>query len=1197
MTHAPLDIAWVLLCAALVMLMQAGFCCLESGLVRSKNSINVAFKNFVDFLLSSALFWVFGFALMFGASQNGLIGTTGFFFDGEGTPWLLAFFIFQMMFCGTATTIISGAVAERMRFSGYLIVATIVAGLIYPVIGHWAWGGAESGTASGWLAAIGFIDFAGTTVVHSVGGWVSLAAIIIIGPRLGRFDHANATIHGHDLPLVTLGVFLLWFGWFGFNGGSTFGLTDEVPGILINTTISGAFGGLAALALSWRVHGRPDVGIIMNGALAGLVGITGSAHIMTTVAAMGIGLIAGVVMFAGTLLLERLKLDDVVGAFPVHGCGGVWGTLAIPLFGNPETWGTGLGRWDQFLAQAAGVGACFLWAFCLGFALLWLINRVHPLRIDPDGERIGLNVAEHGASTEILDLLNEMDQQRQSNDFSQHVSVEPHTEIGQIAHQYNRVLDGINAETRRREAAMSALERKTASLDLLRRISAAANRASEIEEAMQTCVDEVCSYMDWPVGHVYMLEEGGSMQLAPTDIWHIEDPQRFRRFRDATTGTRFGPGMGLVGRVLESGKPSWMSDVSSDPGFLRAESAKESGLRAGFAFPVLVGEDVVAVLDFFSDEAAEPDETTLDLMASIGTQLGRVVERKRNEEHRFKAIVDNVPVLLFLRDLSGRFILVNDGYRDFYNLHDVDIRGKTLPDIFEGSDFAKEALKAADLDRTVIEQDRIEEQELTAEFRGETRYMATLRFPIHDMDGHVTAVGGVEIDLTERKRAEQALSRANAAKDAALRELGESEQRYALAVEGANDGLWDWNLVSGEIYVSPRAKRIMGLETEDEVLTTEAWNSRVHPEDIERVKESERAHLDGEADFYSCEYRVLGADGRYEWVLDRGTCLRDGQGRPYRMAGSLGDITQRKRGEQFLRSVVNTIPGALNIRDQEGRFVLSNQTLADYYGIDSKEAIGKLSEEIIPKTTMDEQEEAEIRQVMESGEPIIDSEYEYERDGEKEYWLTTRQPINDPVGQLQYVLTVAYEITELRRAEQAMRESQQFLGTLVDNIPAAVFFRDLDGRYIRVNRRYAEMFQVTDESVRGKTVYDFFPKDRADEFTAYDREAIEQRRVLNREEKFVLQGEECIFDELNFPILNASGEVIAVGGVDVDITNLKEAQEALRQSQERLVQALESISEAFALCDADDRLVLFNSRYRRMFFPLHEDFVQEGETF
>ncbi|MDX1529648.1 MAG: PAS domain S-box protein, partial [Gammaproteobacteria bacterium] len=407
----------------------------------------------------------------------------------------------------------------------------------------------------------------------------------------------------------------------------------------------------------------------------------------------------------------------------------------------------------------------------------------------------------------------------------------------------------------------------------------------------------------------------------------------------------------------------------------------------------------------------------------------------------------------------------------------------------------------------------------------------------------------------------------------------------------------DWNLLTDETYLSPRAKRILGLEDAEGTITMKDWNARIHPDDIDNVLESEKAHLEGEAEFYSCEYRVLDAEGRYGWVLDRGTCLRDGEGRPYRMAGSLGDITQRKRGERFLRSVVDTIPGALNIRDQDGRFVLINQTLADYYGVDAKEAIGKLSEEIIPKTAMEEKEEAEIRQVIETGAPIIDSEYEYERDGETEYWLTTRQPINDPVGQLQYVLTVAYEITELRRAEQALRESQQFLAAVVDNIPAAVFFRDLEGRFIGVNRRYAEMFEVADEAVRGKTVHDIFPKDRADDFASYDREAIETRQVLKREEKFMVHGVERVFDEANFPILDASGEVIAVGGVDVDITDLKEAQDALRESQERLVQALESISEAFALCDADDRLVLFNSRYRRMFFPFHEDLVREGETF
>ena len=253
-----LDILWILLCAALVMLMQAGFSCLESGSVRTKNSINVAAKNFVDFCVSSALFWLFGFALMFGVTDSGLFGTSGFLFDDTANPWLMAFFIFQLGFCGTAVTIVSGAVAERMRFAGYLVVTVIVAALIYPLVGHWAWGSAAGAASGGWLEQMGFIDFAGSTVVHSVGGWMSLAAIIVIGPRIGRFGKDSVPIHGHDLPLVTLGVFLLWFGWFGFNGGSTLGLTPEVPTIIVNTTISGAFGGLVAMVLVWRlgVHWR-----------------------------------------------------------------------------------------------------------------------------------------------------------------------------------------------------------------------------------------------------------------------------------------------------------------------------------------------------------------------------------------------------------------------------------------------------------------------------------------------------------------------------------------------------------------------------------------------------------------------------------------------------------------------------------------------------------------------------------------------------------------------------------------------------------------------------------------------------------------------------------------------------------------------------------------------------------------------------
>ena len=214
------DIVWVLLCTAMVLMMQAGFCCLESGLVRSKNSINVAVKNFADLCVSTSIFWMFGFAIMFGVHIDGRPGTTSLFFNETGNAGLTTFFLFQLVFCGTATTIISGAVSERMKFAGYLIVAAMVSGVIYPLFGHWAWGGLANGSAHGWLRAAGFIDFAGSTVVHSIGGWAALAAVIVIGPRIGRFDPTKPPIRGHNLPMATLGVFLLWFGWFGFNGGS-----------------------------------------------------------------------------------------------------------------------------------------------------------------------------------------------------------------------------------------------------------------------------------------------------------------------------------------------------------------------------------------------------------------------------------------------------------------------------------------------------------------------------------------------------------------------------------------------------------------------------------------------------------------------------------------------------------------------------------------------------------------------------------------------------------------------------------------------------------------------------------------------------------------------------------------------------------------------------------------------------------------
>jgi ammonium transporter, Amt family len=310
------DIAWMLVSAVLVLFMQAGFTALESGLVRSKNSVNVAIKNFANLLVAAALFWLFGAGLMFGSDTGRLVRGSLYPFDSD-SAFLVAFFLFQLGFIAMATTLMSGAVAERMRFAGYLVLVVIVAAVVYPLFGHWAWGDGsvigETGSL-GWLRDLGFMDFAGSTVVHSVGGWAALAAIIVIGPRIGRFGEGAVAIHGHDLPVTTVGVLILWIGWYGFNGGSELGLTDNVPSIIQNTTLAATFGGLAGMAMTWRRDRRPDVLVIMNGSLAGLVAITASANIVSPASAAVIGAIGAAVMQIASVGLERVRIDDAFGA-------------------------------------------------------------------------------------------------------------------------------------------------------------------------------------------------------------------------------------------------------------------------------------------------------------------------------------------------------------------------------------------------------------------------------------------------------------------------------------------------------------------------------------------------------------------------------------------------------------------------------------------------------------------------------------------------------------------------------------------------------------------------------------------------------------------------------------------------------------------------------------------------------------------
>lgn len=449
---------WVLVTAGLVFVMQPGFACLESGLTRSKNSINVAVKNVTDAMIALILFWLVGFGIMFGISESGIVGTNEFMIPFTESSWNVAFFLFQAMFVATAATIVSGAVAERMKFEAYLVMTAVISALVYPFFGHWAWNGAMTDQYTGWLGQLGFRDFAGSTVVHSIGGWASLAALLLIGPRAGRFNEAGVPrqIPGSNIPLAALGVLLLWFGWFGFNGGSTLGLTERVPMIIVNTFLAGAAGGLSGILMGYIANRKViSVDLIFNGSLAGLVSVTASANVISPLSAVLIGLIAGPVFFSLHRLLLRFRIDDAIDAVPVHLGGGIWGTIAVAIFADYDTLGTGLSFGSQLGVQLLGVAVAGLWTFLIVFTVLWIVNKFLKLRVSAEDEHIGLNVSEHGATTEILDLFMAMDQQAKTGDMSLRVPVEPFTEVGQIANRYNKVMEALEKAIRKTEAIVT----------------------------------------------------------------------------------------------------------------------------------------------------------------------------------------------------------------------------------------------------------------------------------------------------------------------------------------------------------------------------------------------------------------------------------------------------------------------------------------------------------------------------------------------------------------------------------------------------------------------------------------------------------------------------------------------------------------------------------------------------------------------
>ncbi len=414
--NKAVNFAWTLLAGFLVFFMQAGFAMVEAGLSRAKNAVAVLTKNFMDCLIGGLAFWAFGFAFMFGGSAlaaglehgNPLIGLSGFLLNGDAYDVTTAMlWLFQMVFAATAATIVSGAMAERTKTTAYLGYSFLVSALIYPIYGHWVWGGGWLGNLSQYLPflgeGVGARDFAGSGVVHAIGGFVALAGAWLVGPRLGKFnrDGTPNVIPGHNLSLVTLGTFILFFGWFGFNPGSTLAATDlRISVIAVNTFLAGAAGAVTAIYYGFFRTGKLDLTLACNGCLAGLVGITAPCAYVPTWAAVVIGIVAAFVLIGALNFVERvLKVDDVVGAIAVHGFAGLWGLLAVGIFADGTYGGVkGLivGEWAQLVAQLIDMATVTTWALGTGLLMFWLIKQSIVLRTSREEELAGLDLPEHG---------------------------------------------------------------------------------------------------------------------------------------------------------------------------------------------------------------------------------------------------------------------------------------------------------------------------------------------------------------------------------------------------------------------------------------------------------------------------------------------------------------------------------------------------------------------------------------------------------------------------------------------------------------------------------------------------------------------------------------------------------------------------------------------------------------------------------
>jgi Amt family ammonium transporter len=473
------DIAWVMAAAGMVMMMQVGFLLLEAGMVRSKNSINVAQKNLLDFVFGVVGFAAIGFMLAFAPSTWLPFGlSSDFFLLGNLDSWVAGFFVFQVMFCGTSATIVSGAVAERMKLSAYVLGSIALSTLIYPIFAHWVWGAALGPNSGAFLANLGFVDFAGSTVVHATGGWISLAACLVIGPRRGRFNANGKPVRmaGHNPVLASTGALILFFGWIGFNGGSTLAANADVAPIILNTVLAGGMGTCVGYALGVYQDGVVLPEKALCGMLGGLVSVTAGCHILDPGGALLVGGLGSAVAVIGNQFIEQhMRVDDAVGAISVHAFAGVAGTLALALLAPVERLPAG-GRFDQLYIQLFGSALNFYWAFGLGYAFFWGLNKLTPIRVSGEVEEIGLNIAEHGTRLGVGHVEDAFSKLVSGNaDLQDRLTVDPGDEAEKLTLLFNRLMDNIEQEERQR----SDLQSKIRDQEESERVAAIANATFE----------------------------------------------------------------------------------------------------------------------------------------------------------------------------------------------------------------------------------------------------------------------------------------------------------------------------------------------------------------------------------------------------------------------------------------------------------------------------------------------------------------------------------------------------------------------------------------------------------------------------------------------------------------------------------------------------------------------------------------------